>query len=101
MVIALSRTPTLVSRASSSSMGSYFLNIPIYGVFSKIWISYERITCACSDCQGMGLTSTHHASGGPAARSQRKGGWRGHLALRQGTASPAPLLDEWISDVQS
>src|SRR5260370_21064984 len=42
------------------------------------------------------LTSTHTASGGPAAAmgGERK---RGHLALRQGTSSPAPLLYEWIS----
>lgn len=24
---------------------------------------------------------------------------RGHLALRQGTASPAPLISEWVSEV--
>ena len=42
----------------------------------------------------VGLRSTHNASGGPAARLEKREG-RGHLALRQGTLSPAPL--EWIS----
>ncbi len=28
----------------------------------------------------------------------RENGMRGHLALRQGTSSPAPLIYEWMSD---
>ncbi len=37
------------------------------------------------------LTSPHNSSGGPAARIEEES-MRGHPALRQGTASPAPLF---------
>jgi hypothetical protein len=71
--------------------------MPVLLLFFSLTGSYNHSFLFFIGQSSGNLTLCHNSSGGPQARFEKEGGWRGHLALRQGTPSPAPLIYEWIT----